>query len=111
MAKRQGGETAVPDQLSSEDKKKLWAWVRREYPTLDRSTLTAWWGECHDYHEAHGKMMKSWPATFRNWIRKNATGRYTRSERPSQPMGESESEALEMAREKVIQMDFWRKRA
>jgi uncharacterized protein YdaU (DUF1376 family) len=55
---------AIPDDFPSEAEL---AWCDAERPDLSAGTVAV---AFRDYHLAHGSTMKSWPAAWRTWVRK-----------------------------------------
>ena len=106
------GTSLCPERFTSEEKRAIWAWVQTRYRDIRREELTDWFDQMHDWSHGGGKMKRDWVAVFRNWIRTNASERARKElRRESSQAGESEAEALEMARENVVQFDLWRKKA
>ena len=61
---------SIPDDLTDEEKRKLWIWTRENAPELcSRKHLRFIIDEMFDYWRGEGKAKKDWLATARNRIR------------------------------------------
>jgi len=69
--------TDPPDALPAAELSAIRAWCDEQVAAgalggwaADPAILTAEWGRCRDWHLAKGVRRASWPATYRNWLRK-----------------------------------------
>jgi hypothetical protein len=68
MAKK---TTAAPDDLSKQEKNRLWQWCKEHYPKFaTKGHIQYFVDECLDHHASRGLERVDWARTCRNWMRK-----------------------------------------
>jgi hypothetical protein len=69
VAKGKRVKTEAPKELSYDERKAIWAWVKEEYPMYaSGNALRQMWNRCRTHHQREGNVFADWAAAFENWI-------------------------------------------
>ena len=65
-------KSRAPEELTVEQKRRLWAWVISKYSWLTREQVREQVEACLEFHQAKGNLYVDWVKVCQTWIRKAA---------------------------------------